>query len=657
MEENVTVPETPEVVKHTDAEWYRDVSLEDAEVFIRSNLQSAVRSVIATGFYLKHIRDNELYLEAGYKNINEYAMDRFGLSASATSRYITRNTRFSRGGNSPLIDDRFKDFSKSQLQEMLGMSDEQLEQITPDMTVREIRSMARPKEIPYIEIPGQTELKDIPGVMPEPSGRREMAATDLFQDEEVLPGIEEPEELPGETHEVAVTELLGEETEPVETEDTSAGEIATSQQETPMSDYGFREKQCNALARRLIQAWKPWFLQDFQHRVMNVVESEKQIKEKIKGSSRTWFFKGDTGKIMHANLFDGYIQFWEDACLGNCEWFYLCAAIQRMWNVIALEDAQKISDDLNAANCTPDVTSNAAEKQQMGHCLHRPEYECSLPEEYMHRPGSGMDCAHECCWECAIHGTCKLECNSSANRPEVEEGQHWPKTCITGKSKYGNCNCCGANGVKCCAECKEDCNCRCGWLDETEEEIATSQMDIEAPENEVKERTDIELLRELLERKKQLLAKCLEAPGIDKSDEHIRMQKLEVGALASMLCELEDLKEKKDRPKQPELPQLKNNDQRAAFIDTYETWPLWIDNQETGERYYRYDLPDGTSFVIKTYHSMLYDWKADVTMRYKEGYGANEEYLLEPGKFFRDCRANRTTLIEKLKEIQKGERQ
>ena len=516
-------------------EWYQNVSLEDAEVFIRSNLQSAVRSVIATGFYLKHIRDNELYLEAGYKNINEYAMDRFGLSASATSRYITRNTRFSRGGNSPLIDDRFKDFSKSQLQEMLGMSDEQLEQVTPDMTVREIRNMARPKEIPYIEIPGQTELKDIPGVMPEERAESFEASTAELFDVEEDENMVQPVAGKPISQEIPVAELMEEEDAEIATLQLLPEETATNEQRNEPID--------------------------------------------------------------------------------------------------------------------------AAEKQQMGHCLHRPEYECSLPEEYMHRPGSGMDCAHECCWECAIHGTCKLECNSSANRPEVEEGQHWPKTCITGKSKYGNCNCCGANGVKCCAECKEDCNCRCGWLDETEEEIATSQMDIEAPENEVKERTDIELLRELLERKKQLLAKCLEAPGIDKSDEHIRMQKLEVGALASMLCELEDLKEKKDRPKQPELPQLKNNDQRATFIDVYETWPIWIDNQETGERYYRYDLPDGTSFVIKTYHSMLYDWKASVGMRYKEGYGANEEYLLEPGKFFRDCRANRTTLIEKLKEIQKGERQ
>ncbi len=539
MEENTAALETPEVIKHTGAEWYRDVSLEDAEVFIRSNLQSAVRSVIATGFYLKHIRDNELYLEAGYKNINEYAMDRFGLSASATSRYITRNTRFSRGGNSPLIDDRFKDFSKSQLQEMLGMSDEQLEQVTPAMTVREIRNMARPKEIPYIEIPGQTELKDIPGVMPEERAESfEASTTELFDVEEDETAEDESVVQPvaGKpiSQEIPVAELMEEEN----------AEIATSQ----------------------------------------------------------------------------------------------------------------LLPEETATNEQRNEPIDAAEKQQMGHCLYRPEYACSLPEEYMHRPGSGTDCAHECCWECVKHGECKLECNSSADRPEAEEQQHWPKTCITGKSKYGNCNCCGTNGVKCCAECKESCNSRCGWLDETEEEIATSQTDTEASEDEIKERTDIEILRELLERKKQLLSKCLGIPGIDKSDEHIRMQKLEVGALASMLCELEDLEEKKDRPKQPELPQLKNNDQRAAFIDAYETWPLWIDNQETGERYYRYDLPDGTSFVIKTYHSMLYDWKADVAMRYKEGYGANEEYLLESGKFFRDCRANRTALIEKLKEIQKGEK-
>ena len=576
MEENTAVLETPEVIKHTGAEWYRDVSLEDAEVFIRSNLQSAVRSVIATGFYLKHIRDNELYLEAGYKNINEYAMDRFGLSASATSRYITRNTRFSRGGNSPLIDDRFKDFSKSQLQEMLGMSDEQLEQVTPDMTVREIRSMARPKEIPYIEIPGQTELKDIPGVMPEEkTGSFETSTAELFDVEEdenmIRPVAGKPI-----SQEIPVAELMEEED----------AEVATSQPQDSMT------------IREFIKAWKEYQLGDFK-RAMRAMRTGQNTGEKAK-------------QIQEELAPYGY------HCVGCSEYSFDFRSFAggMDWRVrnekIHLKYGQLASELL----CMYDPWSSEFEKEP------------DIINEQQDEP------------------------------VDATEGQRWPKTCITGKSKYGNCNCCGANGVKCCAECKEDCNCRCGWLYVTgiEEEIATSQTDTEASTNEAKERTDIELLRELLERKKQLLAKCLEAPGIDKSDEHIRRQKLEVGALASMLCELEDLEEKKDRPKQPELPQLKNNDQRAAFIDAYETWPLWIDNQETGEQYYRYDLPDGTSFVIKTYHSMLYDWKADVAMRYKEGYGANEEYLLESGKFFRDCRANRTTLIEKLKEIQRGEK-
>lgn len=631
MEENIAVLETPEVIKHTGAEWYRDVSLEDAEVFIRSNLQSAVRSVIATGFYLKHIRDNELYLEAGYKNINEYAMDRFGLSASATSRYITRNTRFSRGGNSPLIDDRFKDFSKSQLQEMLGMSDEQLEQVTPDMTVREIRSLARPKEVPYIEIPGQTELKDIPGVMPEERAESFEASTAELFDVEEDENMVQPVAGKPISQEIPITEL-------VEEEDA---EIATSQPQDSMT------------IRKFIKAWKEYQLDDFK-RAMRAMRTGQNIGEKAKQIQKElapygYHYVGCSEYSFDFHSFAGGMDWRVRNEKIHLKYGRLASELLCMYDPWSSEFDEK-ADIIDEQRNEP---IDAAEKQQMGHCLHRPEYECSLPEEYMHRPGSGMDCAHECCWECAIHGACKLECNSSANRPEVEEGQHWPKTCITGKSKYGNCNCCGTNGVKCCAECKESCNSRCGWLDETEEEIATSQTDTEASEDEIKERTDIEILRELLERKKQLLSKCLGIPGIDKSDEHIRMQKLEVGALASMLCELEDLEEKKDRPKQPELPPLRNNDQRAAFIDAYETWTLWIDNQETGERYYRYDLQDGTSFVIKTYHSILYDWKADVAMRYKEGYGANEEYLLEPGKFFRDCRANRSMLVEKLKEIQK----
>ena len=192
---------------------------------------------------------------------------------------------------------------------------------------------------------------------------------------------------------------------------------------------------------------------------------------------------------------------------------------------------------------------------------------------------------------------------------------------------------------------------------ENQEDVAPEDCE-EGDNASSAEITDLQLLRDMLDRKKRLLATNLAIPGIDVSDEHIRKQKLEVAALASMLCDLENTIESEkivdEKSEQPELPLLRNNDQRAAFVDAYETWPLWIETEETGERYYRYDLPDGTSFVVKTYHSMLYDYKEKTGMRYKEGYGRNEQYILEPGKFFRDCSANRSAMIEKLKELQKA---
>ena len=67
------------------------------------------------------------------------------------------------------------------------------------------------------------------------------------------------------------------------------------------------------------------------------------------------------------------------------------------------------------------------------------------------------------------------------NIEEELEERHWPKTCITGWSKYGNCVCCGAGGVECCVSCEEPCNSRCGWIPEEESVQETKEPD-EEPE-------------------------------------------------------------------------------------------------------------------------------------------------------------------------------
>ena len=106
-------------------------SLEGAEACISQCLKEADRNVIAVGYYLKHIRDNRLFEAAGYQNIWEYARERYGFSMSTASRYMSRNDKFSAGGNSPVLDERYRGYGKAQLQEMLSLDEEQMERITP----------------------------------------------------------------------------------------------------------------------------------------------------------------------------------------------------------------------------------------------------------------------------------------------------------------------------------------------------------------------------------------------------------------------------------------------------------------------------------------------------------------------------------------------
>lgn len=152
----------------TASSWYKNVSYDDAKIFIRTNIESAARSFIAIGYYLKLIRDGELYREEGHENIWDFAIAEYGISKSTASRYMSMNDRFSLDGNSPIVDQKYKDFEKSKLQEMLSLTDEQLEQVTPEMRVQEIRAMRQPKEIPYFELEGQMDLEtDFPEIMPE----------------------------------------------------------------------------------------------------------------------------------------------------------------------------------------------------------------------------------------------------------------------------------------------------------------------------------------------------------------------------------------------------------------------------------------------------------------------------------------------------------
>lgn len=267
------------------------------------------------------------------------------------------------------------------------------------------------------------------------------------------------------------------------------------------------------------------------------------------------------------------------------------------------------------------------------------------------------------------------------------------RECITGKSPYGNCVCCGKNDVECCAQCSaDDCNGRCGWIDAA---VATSQQDDSDPDvlvdmnlpedvddhadlhedpagevekveaevvedddllagekfEELSDKTDMDLLRDLLDREKDRLD--LMRDEFSENDIRVRKQKLIVGAYAGMIADL-DLYADQDR-EQPELPKLRNNDQRKAFLNNYREWPVWFRVNEASEVYYRYDLPDGSSIVICEYRQWL-SWKEKYTDENPDSIGIRE-YLLKQGyHYLEDCKTNTSFLVDHLKNIQKGEK-
>jgi len=114
---------------------------------IRTSLEQMSKEFIVVGFYLKRIRDEGLHHQDGYADIWEFAQDTYGISKSTCSRWMTMNDRFSEEGNSPYLADEYRNFGKSQLQEMLYLSDEQLEQAKPGMAAKEIRKIRKPDPV------------------------------------------------------------------------------------------------------------------------------------------------------------------------------------------------------------------------------------------------------------------------------------------------------------------------------------------------------------------------------------------------------------------------------------------------------------------------------------------------------------------------------
>ena len=109
---------------------------------IRRRLEGAAEDFFMAGYFLRQVSENALFVEDGYKNIWDFAKGEYGLSASSASRFMAINARFSVDGGRRMAE-RYAGMGVSKLQEMLGLPDGELEKVTQETTVREIRAMKK----------------------------------------------------------------------------------------------------------------------------------------------------------------------------------------------------------------------------------------------------------------------------------------------------------------------------------------------------------------------------------------------------------------------------------------------------------------------------------------------------------------------------------
>lgn len=666
-------------------QWYeRDMTLAQAMDGIETNMWASVRNYIAVGFYLKAIRDRKLFQEAGYQNFEEFVRDKYDRDKGWASRCIKVNDQLSKDGNSPVLAEEYREYKVSQLVELAYLTEEQRTLANPDMTVKQLQAIRKPEPQQEKEVVTlQPELKEHEG---ELSGK--VVTSQLDEGAE-----REPEVI----HFTAGNRTI---------DNAYGATIAAVVRAYLDAGYSRPEKECEVTAFGLVykvlkrqdvtvfypdsgrtvfdienvrleeeyQYWhgtkaEPELVTSQVEPEPGPQDEEPEPEPELPKSEQAHPEK--SGKCIHRPEFDCTLEeahklipgtgedcsrvcCWECVKRGDCE--LECYSSQRRPEHLEPPKTKPDCLPLDTANTHGEETAIPSQEEcVLDFYQHHMSKQCAqavndgnvklLRQELISNHGESHNSGST---EYGFYQCGPERIHFQDNMCETFLSLTWGKYVKELLSLLGSAEDEASeheDDVPGMPESQDT------VIDGEFTEIPETEEDIRDPEEPM---TELQIAQDELERAKNLLKAGLEC-RVDENDIYIRRLKLKVCALASYVCDLDDIMNPPPKPEQPELPVLKNNDQRAAFVDAYETWPLWIETKQTGERYYRYDLEDGTSMVVKVYHARIFDGygSGSYEAKYHDGYGRHEYYLLRDGKFFRDCDTNRSLLIEKLKEIQK----
>ena len=153
-------------------------------------IKEAAEGFVRIGYLLKVARDTNILAESGYQSVAEFAKAEYGLTKDIVSRYIAINDKYAVSGYSDQLQERYKAFGVAKLAEMLTLPDEIAEEISPEMTKKEIQEIKKDYK-DEMKISDLEVLAEHQNIVPEMQTNLERALYEYFRQPEKYKEMQE----------------------------------------------------------------------------------------------------------------------------------------------------------------------------------------------------------------------------------------------------------------------------------------------------------------------------------------------------------------------------------------------------------------------------------------------------------------------------------
>lgn len=127
---------------------------------------------VRMGYLLRHAEDTNILSESEYKTIAEFAKAEYNLPEDTVSRLIAINKRYSEGGYSDRLQEKYQGYGYTLLAEMLTISDVVIDALPPGVTREDLREVKK-------EIREENKTTDLEVLMEGQDNRQQAIESNL----------------------------------------------------------------------------------------------------------------------------------------------------------------------------------------------------------------------------------------------------------------------------------------------------------------------------------------------------------------------------------------------------------------------------------------------------------------------------------------------